>query len=223
MGWYDLFSKFYDGSLERLYAEQRIAAAEALAVRPGSIVLDVPCGTGLSFEALAGRLDGGGRLLGVDRSRGMLDRARTKVEAGGYGNIRLLQRDVRDLGSADIEAVCDGSTRVDRLHVFLGMTAFEDFDGDFDKLWELLAPGGRAVIVDVHAPTPGFQGRMVNLIARADVRRRFWEPLERVAVDYQRIELPSLPEHGGTLFLASGRKPSDGGYPAGDSTRRAPG
>jgi len=47
---------------------------------------------------------------------------------------------------------------------------------------------------------------MVNLIARADIRRRSWEPLERRASAFERHELPSSKKHGGTLFLASGTK-----------------
>jgi hypothetical protein len=48
---------------------------------------------------------------------------------------------------------------------------------------------------------------MVNLVARADIRRRVWEPLEAVAEGYVYRELPSQREHGGQLFLAVGDKP----------------
>ena len=93
------------------------------------------------------------------------------------------------------------------LDVFLGMSAFPDPDAAFGNLWSLLKPGGRAVIVDVFTPKLGFQGRMVNLVARADIRRRSWEPLEARAIDFTRRDLPSLKQHGGTLFLATGTKP----------------
>jgi hypothetical protein len=48
---------------------------------------------------------------------------------------------------------------------------------------------------------------MVNLVARADIRRKVWEPLERVAEGFEKRDLPSRREHGGQLILASGRKP----------------
>jgi ubiquinone/menaquinone biosynthesis C-methylase UbiE len=206
MGWYDLFSNFYDRSLEPLYRETRRAAAEALELEPGHAVLDLPCGTGQSFAELADRVTPAGVVLGVDFSQGMLDKAQAKIDRAAWAHVHVIQSDVHALDGARLEQTI-GRAHVDRLHVFLGLTAFPRWEQAFDNLWSLLAPGGRCVIVDVHAERPSFQGRMVNLVARADIRRRGWEPLERVADGYERRELPSLREHGGQLFLARGRKP----------------
>ena len=68
MSWYDLFSRFYDRSLEPLYVEARTAAAEALRLEPGLTVLDVPVGTGQSLDVLAPAVLPGGHVLGVDAS-----------------------------------------------------------------------------------------------------------------------------------------------------------
>lgn len=118
----------------------------------------------------------------------------------------LLQADARTL-SADELSAAGAPANIDRLHIFLGLTAFPDWTDAFANLWGLLRPGGRCVVVDVHADPLTFQGRMVNLVARADIRRRFWEPLEAVAEGYERSELPSLPDHGGQLYLCAGNKP----------------
>lgn len=207
MGWYDSFSRFYDRSLEPLYRDQRIAAAEALSLETGHTVLDLPCGTGLSFDALAPAVGETGRVVGVDSSRGMLARAVARAEAHGWSQVRTLHCDVHDLDVAAIAEACGETRTIDRLHVFLGLTAFPDWERAFEGLWSLLAPGGRCVVVDVHAAKPSFQGRMVNLVARADIRRRVWEPLERLADGFTRTDLPSQREHGGQLFLAAGDKP----------------
>ena len=204
MGWYDLFSGFYDSSLEPLYASQRRAAAEALRLGPESVVLDLPCGTGQSFDALAPRARA---VVGADLSTGMLSKARARVAKNGWSNVHLLSRDVHAIDRAAIAEAAGREVAIDRLHVFLGMTAFPRHEEAFARLWDLLAPGGRCVIVDVHADPIGFQGRMVNLVARADITRRWWEPLERVARGYERVALESKPEHGGTIYLASGDKP----------------
>lgn len=205
MGWYDLFSNFYDRSLEPLYREQRRSAAEALELAPGHAILDLPCGTGQSFAALADRVTPGGVVLGVDFSKGMLDKAQAKLDRTRWTHVHIIQSDVHALSGARLEQTI-ARPQVDRLHVFLGLTAFPRWEQAFDNLWSLLAPGGRCVIVDVHAERPSFQGRMVNLVARADIRRKVWEPLERVAEGYEKRDLPSSREHGGQLFLASGRK-----------------
>jgi ubiquinone/menaquinone biosynthesis C-methylase UbiE len=204
-GWYDAFSKFYDASLEALYAEHRELAAEALALEPGKAVLDVPCGTGLSFAAVARRLRGNGTIVGADLSPGMLRRAAARESA--LAGVRLITAalDVNTLSSETLQALT-GSAQVDRLHVFLGMSVFPDMSAAFDRLWSVLAPGGRAVLVDVHAERLGLRGSMVNQVARADIRRRFWEPLQARAEEFALRDLPFRPMHGGQIKLAIGVK-----------------
>jgi len=201
MGWYDFFSHFYDGSLEPLYADARREAAAALRLEPGQRVLDLPVGTGQSLGVLASPVKPGGRVVGVDLSAGMLKKARARVEAEALGEVvELVHASVHD---APLDAA-----PFDRLHVFLGLTAFPEWEAAFERLWAQLAPGGRAVVVDVYAEKPGFQGHMVNLVARADIRRRAWEPLERVAERFERRALPEKKEYGGELWLATGVKPA---------------
>lgn len=208
MSWYDLFSGFYDRSLEPLYREQRRLAAEALSLAPGRVVLDLPCGTGQSFAEIVSRIGPDGALLGVDLSQGMLAKSAARVKSAGWSNVHLLARDVHALDAAAVERALGRPRAIDRLHVFLGLTAFPDWQRAFEHLWSMLAPGGRCVIVDVHAARPDLQGRMVNLVARADIRRETWTVLERLAVNYSRVDLPSQKQHGGQLFLAAGDKPS---------------
>lgn len=203
MGYYDVFSHFYDASVAKLYVSQREASQEALDLSPGLTVLDCPAGTGLSFPHIKAGI-GDGLLIGADVSSGMLGKARKKSDEAGWGDtVRLVHGDAATLTESDL-----GVPSVDRLHIFLGMTAFSDMPGTFTTLWGLLKPGGRCVIVDVHAETLGFQGRMVNLSARADITRRFWEPLEAAAAGYTRTALESKPAHGGAMYLATGTKPA---------------
>jgi ubiquinone/menaquinone biosynthesis C-methylase UbiE len=205
MGWYDVFSRFYDSSLEHLYREARVHAAEALELGPGLSVLDLPCGTGQSFDEIAPRLLPGGRLVGADASEGMLGKARERVERHRWEHVSVKQADVRGLDAVQLSSGLPGAG-FDRVLIFLGLTAFPDWEASFSRVWSLLAPGGRCVVVDVHAERPGFQGRMVNLVARAEIQRRVWEPLERVAQGFERRNLPGRPEFGGQIFLATGRK-----------------
>lgn len=204
-GWYDAFSSFYDASLEELYAEHRELAAEALALEPGATVLDVPCGTGLSFGAIARPLRGDGTILGADLSPGMLRKAAARDSALGAVQLVTAALDVSALSPEILQALA-GRAQVDRLHVFLGMSVFPDISAAFDRLWSVLAHGGRAVLVDVHAERLGLSGRMVNQLARADIRRRFWEPLQARAQDFELRDLPFRRLHGGQIKLATGVK-----------------
>ena len=202
MAWYDFFSAFYDASLEKHYREQRVLATAALDLQPGSVVLDLPCGTGQSFPGLCSGVGPTGRVLGVDLSAGMLRQAQGRVSRTSLSGVTLARADAKTL---DLSAL--GGARPDRLHIFLGMSVFPEPAATFTHLWSLLSPGGRCVIVDCHAETLSFQGRMVNLLAGADIRRRSWEPLSAVGAQFERRELPSLPLHGGQLFLATAVKP----------------
>lgn len=48
---------------------------------------------------------------------------------------------------------------------------------------------------------------MVQWLARADLRRRFWEPLERAGVGFTREDLPFDRRHGGQIMMAAADKP----------------
>lgn len=69
----------------------RKEAIELLHLQPGAAVLDVGCGTGLSFPALKECIGPKGRIFGVDPSPDMLQRARERVAAHRWGGIELLE------------------------------------------------------------------------------------------------------------------------------------
>lgn len=207
MAWYDVFSSFYDKSLEKLYAEQRIQAAAALKLKEGLRVLDLPCGTGQSFDAVRHAIGGKGALLGVDASQGMLARAKARVDAHGWSNVSLLHARADELAAAEVNEALGGRPP-QRILCFLGLTAFDDWEASFDHMWSLLAPGGRLVIVDVHAERPGFQGKMVEWIAQADLKRQVWAPLEARSKGFTFERFHAHWQHGGDVVIAAGDKPT---------------
>lgn len=202
MGYYDFFAPSYDKSVEKYYVEQRQAAIDALGIEAGDTVLDLPCGTGLSFDGILAA--GAGRVVGVDFSKGMVKQAHKRIEAKGWDNVTAHPGDARTVTLADV-----GLTEpVDRLLICLGLTCFPDWHNAFGNLWGLLKPGGRCTVMDIHTPKRGFYGMVAIFAAQADLRRRFWEPLEERSEDFSRGEQPSLPLHGGTIYVATGTKPA---------------
>ena len=68
-------------------------------------------------------------------------------------------------------------------------------------------PGGRFVLFDVHAAERTKETRSVELVARADLSREVWRPLEARCADFSREGLPADPApFGGGLYGASGTK-----------------
>jgi acyl dehydratase/ubiquinone/menaquinone biosynthesis C-methylase UbiE len=69
----------------------RRRAVSQLRLQPGDVVVDVGCGTGMSFEPIQAAIGPSGRLVGIDPSPEMLAAARARVGDAGWGNVTLLE------------------------------------------------------------------------------------------------------------------------------------
>ena len=82
----------------------RTKAIETLAPQAGDTVLDIGCGTGLSFAPLLQCIGASGRIVGVDPSPDMLEQARQRVAHNGWSGVALLEATAEDAplqGKAD--------------------------------------------------------------------------------------------------------------------------
>ncbi|KHK99442.1 hypothetical protein LK09_01935 [Microbacterium mangrovi] len=181
---------------------QRLRAVRALALHAGDRVVDVACGTGLNFPLIEERIGPGGRIVGVDLTDAMLARARERVDAAGWANVRLVQGDAADFafpGGVDAIVSTYALTQVPGVGRVIAHGA------------AALAVGGRWVVLDLKVPDglPGWM-RQVGVAAvptsaslAAWVARRPWEAVR----DAMREELddPRWTELClGTAFLAVG-------------------
>ena len=80
----------YDASAARTMPLRRRTIAR-LALQPGETVLDVACGTGLSFPLLHDGVGAGGRIVGVELSPDMLAVARARCAREGWRNVTLVE------------------------------------------------------------------------------------------------------------------------------------
>jgi trans-aconitate 2-methyltransferase len=102
---------------------------ERLAVRPDETVLDAGCGSGRVTAELARRA---GRVIAVDASEGMVEKARERL--GAEADVRVADLAELDLGE-QVDAVFSNA-------VFHWIP---DHDRLFARLYEALKPGGRLV------------------------------------------------------------------------------
>ena len=110
--------------------------AVELVVQPGDRVLDACCGTGdLALEAERQ----GGRVVGLDFSERMLERARRKSQT-----VEWLQGDLLALPFAD------GS--FDAATVGFGVRNVADLDLGLRELRRVLRPGGRLAVLEITQP-----------------------------------------------------------------------
>ena len=87
---YRAHAEGYDASAARTMRLRRRTIA-ALELKRGDAVLDVACGTGLSFPLLLAAVGEEGRITGVELSPDMARRARDRIARAGWANVMLIE------------------------------------------------------------------------------------------------------------------------------------
>ncbi|WP_049902398.1 class I SAM-dependent methyltransferase [Halococcus agarilyticus] len=117
----------------------REAAARSLDLSPGDTVIEMGCGTGANFRYLRERVGPTGTLVGVDFTRGMLDRAATRIAREGRSNVHLVRGDAT-------QPPIEGPVDAVLASFVVGMLA--DPAAAVDGWLDLVAPGGRVALLD---------------------------------------------------------------------------
>lgn len=86
---YRLRASVYDCELAAFEPIRR-RAIDRLRLLPGATVLDVGCGTGLSFAPLQAAVGSYGRIIGIEQCPEMLEQARNRVSQQSWPNVTLL-------------------------------------------------------------------------------------------------------------------------------------
>jgi SAM-dependent methyltransferase len=110
-------------------------------VDPGAVVLDLGCGAGTDLLIAAQMAGSAGRVMGVDMTPSMLERARASADEMGLANVELHE--------ALIEAlpIEDGSVDVVISNGVIDLVP--DKDAVFAEIDRVLRPGGRLQLADV--------------------------------------------------------------------------
>ncbi len=109
------------------------AALAALQLRPGERALDIGCGGGATTQQAADLVGAGGRVVGVDISRPMLELARRRAE--GRNNITFIE--------ADAGAGAIPGAPFDAAFSRFGVMFFEEPVAAFANIRGAMKPGGR--------------------------------------------------------------------------------
>jgi arsenite methyltransferase len=110
-------------------------------IEPGSIVLDLGCGAGTDLLIAAEMTGPAGRVIGVDMTASMLDRARASAAEMGVTNVELHESliEALPLDDASVDVVISNGV----------IDLVPDKDAVLDEIDRVLRPGGRLQVADI--------------------------------------------------------------------------
>ncbi|MEU1372132.1 methyltransferase domain-containing protein [Streptomyces triculaminicus] len=178
--------------------------AQAVPVQPGATVVDIGCGTGLMLAMLRERVGPQGKVIGIDMTEPMLDRARRRVAGEGWKNVELYRADMTGF---------DPGIAVDAVVFALSLSAARPAEV-FHRTLRYLRPGGSMVIADGIPAHGRWYHPAVNLYARfraplvgSDLGRA--AEIARLAHEHL-VDVRTNVIWAGLYTIVSGRAPSEG-------------
>ncbi len=136
---YDARNRLFSADRDRAW---RRRAARRAALRPGQTALDLCTGTGRLAHELLPYVGPSGRVIAVDFSPAMLERARRREP-----HVEFRLGDVTRLGEADASA--------DAVTIGFGLRNLIDREAALREMFRVLRPGGRLVILEFAPPRRG--------------------------------------------------------------------
>jgi phosphatidylethanolamine/phosphatidyl-N-methylethanolamine N-methyltransferase len=158
---YDRWAPVYDLVFGPVFRRGRADAIRA-AERVGGRILEVGVGTGISLP----HYSGANRIVGIDLSDAMLDKARARVREHGLTHVEMIA--VGDAAALDFPPAS-----FDVVVAQYVVTACPDPEGALDEFVRVCRPGGEIVITTRVGAATGFRGSVERTLMPVTSRLGF--------------------------------------------------
>ena len=142
--YYDLYSTSMWFGMHNKFREFIV---NALNIEKKDVVLEIGCGTGLNFPFIMKKLGKNGRVIGIDISKKMLIKARSRIKRNGWDNITLIHGDFNNLEEEKYKMLQDEN--LTKISMVLIASVIPNYEEAILKSFNLLKNNGRFVIGDL--------------------------------------------------------------------------
>lgn len=150
---YELYAPIYDFVFDWIFAPGRAAAVRQLDLQPNDVTLEVGIGTGLNLPLYPPA----SRLIGIDLSQEMLDKAVERVQTLAMPNVTLKVMDATALDFGDNE--------FDKALATYTISAVPDPVAVLREMRRVVKPGGVIVILNHFRSERKLTGHLEDLVA----------------------------------------------------------
>ena len=154
-------------------------------LKEGEVVLDLGSGAGFDCFLAAGKVGESGKVIGVDMTAEMIDKARENARKSGYRNIEFRLGEIENL------PVADNSVDVVISNCVINLSA--DKKRVLEESHRVLKPGGRVMVSDIAllkelpSEIKSSIGAYIGCVAGADTREKYLATVETAG--FQEVEV----------------------------------
>ena len=156
------------------------------ALQPGEVVVDLGSGAGMDSFLAARQVGESGRVIGIDMTDAMLEKARENARKGGFANVEFRKGIIEEL------PVEDESVDVILSNCVINLSP--EKQRVYAEAHRVLKPGGRIMVSDVVLEQP-LPARILNSVAAyigcvggASLREEYLETIRKAGFSEVRVE-----------------------------------
>ena len=200
---YDYTANLYYLFGYREWAYRKLAV-EALKLKPGATVLELACGTGINFPLYQQHIGSKGRIIGLDITDAMLERAHERVARHGWENVTLIQGDATNYKNSSL---------VDAVISTYALSIFPDPKSVLKNIVDTLLPKGHLALLELQIPSiwpswfASFAVALMKPFALTDewVDQRPWETIQQT-IKKLLTDVEVEGRYFGLTYIISGEK-----------------